>query len=95
LSRRFNNGPHFHPALTFPGYHKRQSHPPLDWGFSVPATNLQLEQELEERVQQQIQAFKARKIMSERDILEFHLRHYRIRTLFEAMDRQMRQRCRW
>ena len=61
----------------------------------MPATNLQLQQELEELVQQQIQAFKARKLLSERDILEFHLRHYRIRTLFEEMDRQLRQKFRW
>jgi len=61
----------------------------------MPAANLQSEQELEELVQQQIQAFKESKVMSDRDILEFHLRHYRIRTLLEEMDRQVRQRFRW
>lgn len=61
----------------------------------MPGVNPQLKRELDELVQQQIQAFKESKVMSDRDILEFYLRSYRIRTLFEEMDGQVRARILW
>jgi hypothetical protein len=43
--------------------------------------------ELEELVSQQIQVFKNVATMDARDIFEYHLRHFRIMTLYREVDR--------
>jgi len=59
--------------------------------------NRELEQlfELEQLIEEHIRVFKELKVMTDRDILEFLLRSWRIRALFEARDRQVPQRFRW
>jgi hypothetical protein len=42
---------------------------------------------MEELVSQQIQAFKNCATMDDRDLFEYHLRHYRIMALYREMDR--------
>ena len=46
-----------------------------------------LQRELEELVLEQIYALKKTSAMNERDILEFHLRHYQIVMLYRRLDR--------
>jgi len=43
--------------------------------------------EAEELISQQIQAFKNAATMEDGDILEYHLRHFRIMVLYREMDR--------
>jgi len=43
--------------------------------------------ELEELVSQQIQAFKDGETMEDRDIFEYHLRHFRIMAIYREVDR--------
>jgi len=45
------------------------------------------EQEIEQLVQEQIRVFTHPKKLDDRDILEFHLRHYRIRQLRQEVHR--------
>lgn len=54
----------------------------------MPATSPRLRQELDQLVLQQVQAFKQSTIMNDQDILELHLRFYRIRMLLREMDQQ-------
>jgi len=53
----------------------------------MAATDLSLKNEVESLVLEQIHAFKQAATMSELDILEYHLRHYQIMTLFIQLDR--------
>jgi hypothetical protein len=53
----------------------------------MAVTSDSLQRELEELVLEQIYALKQTSAMSDRDILEFHLRHYQIVMLYRRLDR--------
>jgi hypothetical protein len=51
----------------------------------MPAPSL--EQELEQLVLEQVRTFKLSANMNDSEMLEYHLRHYRIMMLYHEMDR--------
>lgn len=46
--------------------------------------------EMEELLSQQIQTFKSGAKMNDREIFEYHLRHFRIMALYREIDRMAR-----
>ena len=48
----------------------------------MAATSHSLKRELEELVLEQIHTLKQQATMNDRDILEYHLRHYRIMVIY-------------
>ena len=56
----------------------------------MAATSPSLKRELEELVLEQIHTLKQQAKMTDRDILEYHLRHYRIMVIYWQLDRLSR-----
>ena len=56
--------------------------------MTVPGQTLQ--REVEELVREQICALKQDSLMNNRDIFEFHLRHYQIMMFYRWLDRSAR-----
>jgi hypothetical protein len=56
----------------------------------MAATSHSLKREVEELVLEQIHALKQQATMNDRDILEYHLRHYRIMVIYWHLDRVSR-----
>lgn len=56
----------------------------------MAATSYSLKRELEELVLEQIHTMKQQATMTERDIFEYHLRHYRIMVIYWQLDRLSR-----
>jgi|HubBroStandDraft_2_1064218.scaffolds.fasta_scaffold614946_2 hypothetical protein len=51
------------------------------------ATSPSLKREVEELIADQVRLFKQPVSLDERDLLEYHLRHYFIMTLYRELDR--------
>ncbi len=56
----------------------------------MAATSPSLQRELEALVLEQIHALKQQARLNERDIFEYHLRHYQIMMLYRQLDRGSR-----
>jgi len=57
----------------------------------MATTSCSQKDEVEQLVLEQIYAFKQTAAMNDRDIFEYHLRHYKIMTIYSQPDRSARR----
>src|SRR5215469_16875368 len=97
LPRFPRTGLHSHSLNTWVVRSAAARESPLPRWCFMAATSHSLKSEVEELVLEQIHVFKQSAAMDDGDLLEYHLRHYQIMSLYGQLDRLARAqaRTRW